>query len=137
MWRRCIAHAYAPERLFQRFAHQVEATYANRLTDVPVRGKLTWSNISLALVLAFNIVRHIGLRADYRRVFWKAVLPALRRGQVDAALSMGIVGHHMITFSREALRGEQNASFYSAQDRRMAAQAPPARREFAELRKSG
>jgi len=50
---------------------------------------------------------------------------------------MGIVGHHMITFSREALRGEQNASFYSAQDRRMAAQAPPARREFAELRKSG
>jgi hopanoid C-2 methylase len=137
MWRRCIAHAYAPERLFQRFAHQVEATYANRLTDAPVRGKLTWSNISLALVLAFNIVRHIGLRADYRRVFWKAVLPALRRGQVDAALSMGIVGHHMITFSREALRGEQNASFYSAQDRRMAAQAPPARREFAELRKSG
>jgi hypothetical protein len=115
----------------------VEATYANRLTDVPVRGKLTWSNISLALVLAFNIVRHIGLRADYRRVFWKAVLPALRRGQVDAALSMGIVGHHMITFSREALRGEQNASFYSAQDRRMAAPAPPARREFAELRKSG
>ncbi len=137
MWRRCIAHAYAPERLFQRFARQVEATYANRLTDGPVRGKLTWSNISLALVLAFNIARHIGLRADYRRFFWKAALPALRRGQIDAALSMGIVGHHMITFSREALRGEQNASFYSAQDRRMAAQAPPPRREFAELRKSG
>jgi hypothetical protein len=135
MWRRCVAHAYEPERLFQRFEHQVEATYGNRLTDGPVSGKLTWNNISLALVLAFNIVRHIGLRADYRRFFWKAVLPALRRGQIDAAFSMAVVGHHMITFSREALRGDQNASFYSAQTR-MSAQPPP-RPEFAELRKSG
>ena len=45
-------------------------------------------------------------------------VPALRRGQIDAAFSMGVVGHHMITFSREALRGEQNASFYSAQEHR-------------------
>src|SRR5262249_40787010 len=29
-WLRCIAHAYDPDRLFARFAHQVEATYANR-----------------------------------------------------------------------------------------------------------
>jgi hopanoid C-2 methylase len=101
-----------------------------------VKGKLTWNNISLALVLAFNIVRHIGLRADYRRFFWKAALPALRRGQIDAAFSMAVVGHHMITFSREALRGDQNASFYSAQTRQMSAQTPP-RPEFAELRKSG
>jgi hopanoid C-2 methylase len=134
MWRRCIEHAYAPQRLFERFAHQVEATYANRLVG-PARGKLTWANISLMLVLMFNIVRRIGLAADYRRWFWKAVLLALRRGQIDAALSMGIVGYHMITFAREAVRGEQNASFYSAQTRRaMAATAPPA---FAKLRKSG
>ena len=55
------------------------------------------------------------------RWFWKAVLPALRRGQIDAALSMGVVGHHLIRFSREALRGEQNASFYSAKGRSEAA----------------
>jgi hopanoid C-2 methylase len=136
MWRRCIEYAYAPERLFKRFAHQVEATYANRLVDGPVRGKLTWNNLSLAVVLAFNIALHIGLRADYRRWFWKSVLPALRRGQIDAAFSIGVVGHHMITFSREALRGEQNASFYSAQTRRSVAEdsAPAA---FAKLRKSG
>jgi hopanoid C-2 methylase len=136
MWRRCIEYAYAPERLFKRYAHQVEATYANRLVG-PVRGKLNWTNISLMLVLMFNIVRRIGIAADYRRSFWKAVLPALRRGQIDAAMSMGIVGHHLITFSREALRGEQNASFYSAQTRRsMAATAPPPA-AFAKLRKSG
>jgi hypothetical protein len=30
---------------------------------------------------------------------------------------MGFVAHHLIQFSREAIRGEQNASFYSAQPR--------------------
>ena len=127
MWRRCIAHAYAPERLFQRFTHQIGATYANRLVG-PVRGKLTVNNLRLALVLAFNVALRIGVFSDYRRWFWKAVLPALRRGQIDAALSMGVVGHHLIRFSREALRGEQNASFYSAQSRRSTAAEAAARR---------
>jgi radical SAM superfamily enzyme YgiQ (UPF0313 family) len=136
MWRRCIAHAYAPERLFERFAHQVDATYANRLVG-PVRGKLTWNNLRLALVLAFNVAVRIGVFSDYRRWFWKAVLPALRRGQIDAALSMGVVGYHLIRFSREALRGEQNASFYSAQSRRAAGAAEEPHPAFAKLRKLG
>ena len=117
----------APERLFQRFTHQIGATYANRLVG-PVRGKLTVNNLRLALVLAFNVAVRIGVFSDYRRWFWKAVLPALHRGQIDAALSMGVVGHHLIRFSREALRGEQNASFYSAQSRRSAAAEAAARR---------
>jgi hopanoid C-2 methylase len=136
MWRRCIEYAYAPERLFGRFAHQVEATYANRLVG-PVRGKLTWNNLRLMLVLAFNIIRRIGIAADYRRWFWKAVLPAVRRGQIDGAVGMGIVGYHMITFAREAVRGEQNASFYSAQTRRSTAATAPPPAAFAKLRKSG
>jgi hypothetical protein len=131
MWRRCIAHAYAPERLFKRFTHQVEATYANRLVG-PVRGKLTLNNLRLALVLAFNVAFRIGVLSDYRRWFWNAALPALRRGQIDAALSMGVVGHHLIRFSREALRGEQNASFYSAQSRRSAHAEPPPRASLRE-----
>jgi hypothetical protein len=135
MWRRCIAYAYTPERLFARFAHQVDATYANRLVS-PVRGKLTLSNLRLASVLAFNVALHIGVFADYRRWFWKAVLPALCRGQIDGALSMGVVGHHMIRFSREALRGEQNASFYSAQPR-PAANAEKRSGSVAKLRKFG
>ncbi len=31
MWRRCVAYAYDPDRLYARFMHQVGATYANRL----------------------------------------------------------------------------------------------------------
>jgi hopanoid C-2 methylase len=134
MWRRSVAHAYTPERLFQRFVHQVETTYANRLVG-PVRGKLTWNNLSVALVLAFNVAWRIGIFADYRHAFWKAVLPALRRGQIDAALSMGVVGHHMIKFSREAIRGEQNASFYSAQARRSMSMTAPPDAAFRKLRK--
>ncbi len=136
MWRRCIAHAYAPERLFERFTHQVEATYANRVVG-SVRGKLTWNNIRTMLVLTFNITWRIGVLSDYRRQFWRAALRALGRGQIDQALAIGVVGYHLIRFSREALRGEQNASFYSAQSRRSASAAESPRAVFAKLRNLG
>ncbi|HEY7662550.1 MAG TPA: B12-binding domain-containing radical SAM protein [Xanthobacteraceae bacterium] len=116
MWRRCIAYANDPERLFARFRHQVDSTYVNRLV-VPARGRLTFANLSSALVLAFRLVLHIGILSDYRRPFWRAARYALRRGQVDAVLGMGFIAHHLIQFTREALRGEQNASYYSTRSR--------------------
>jgi hopanoid C-2 methylase len=128
VWRRCIAHAYDPERLFARFIHQVDATYVNRMIG-PARGKLTWINLRRAAALAFNVMLHVGLLSDYRRPFWRAFRHALRRGQIDAALGMGFVAHHLIQFSREAIRGEQNASFYS-QTRKMREQKRRARAEL-------
>ncbi len=68
-------------------------------------------------MLAFNVALRVGLLSDYRRPFWRAARKALRRGQIDAVLGMGFVAHHLIQFSREALRGDQNASFYSARTR--------------------
>jgi hopanoid C-2 methylase len=119
-WRRCIAHAYSPEHLFERFAYQVEATYPNRLIG-PAGGKLTINNLRTALVLAFNVALRVGLLSDYRRPFWRAAKKAFARGQIDAALSMGFVAYHLILFTREALRGDHNASFYSARERERAA----------------
>jgi radical SAM superfamily enzyme YgiQ (UPF0313 family) len=116
MWRRCMDYAFAPERLFERFAHQVDATYVNRLA-LPARGRLTPANLRQGAVLAFNVLVRVGLLSDYRRAFWKATRHALRRGQIDAVLGMGFVAHHVIQFTREALRGEQNASFYSMKQR--------------------
>ncbi len=116
MWRRCIAHAYDPERLFARLRHQVDATYANRL-ETPARGKIKWSNISFGLVLAFRVIVRIGILSDYRKPFWRAARHALRRGKIESMLAMGFIGHHLIQFTREALRGEQNASYYSAKAR--------------------
>jgi hopanoid C-2 methylase len=132
MWRRCIAYANDPERLFSRFHHQVDATYVNRMIP-PARGKLSWGNLSSALVMALRVVLHVGILSDYRRPFWRAARHALRRGQIDAVLGMGFIAHHLIQFTREALRGEQNASYYSTKMRRAEpAQAP----ELAALRKS-
>jgi len=132
MWRRCIAYANDPERLFARFHHQVDATYVNRMIT-PARGKLNWANLSGALVLAFRVVLHIGILSDYRKPFWRAARHSLRRGQIDAVLGMGFIAHHLIQFTREALRGEQNASYYSTK-LRTATHAPSP--ELASLRES-
>jgi hopanoid C-2 methylase len=132
VWRRCVAHAYDPQRLFTRFTYQVDATYVNRMIG-PVRGKLTWINLRRAGALAVRVMWRVGVRSDYRRPFWRAFGHALRRGQVDAALGMGFVAYHLIQFSREAIRGEQNASFYSAQAK---ARADAWREESTALRKS-
>jgi hypothetical protein len=132
MWRRCIAYANDPERLFARFRHQMDATYVNRMIP-PARGRLNWDNLSSALVLAVRLVLHVGILSDYRKPFWRATRYALRRGQIDAVLGMGFIAHHLIQFTREALRGEQNASYYSTKLR--TASAAPAT-DLAPLRKS-
>jgi len=133
-WRRCIAYAYDPERLYARFTHQIYATYVNRM-DSPVRAKFTINNLRVALVLACNVAVRVGLLADYRRPFWRAVRHALSRGQIDAVFGMGFVSYHLIEFSRDALRGEQNASFYSARQRESAPvesrETPPPERKSA------
>jgi hopanoid C-2 methylase len=116
MWRRCIGYANDPERLFSRFQYQVDATYVNRMV-APASGKLNWANLSGALVLAWRVVWHIGILSDYRKPFWRAARHALKRGQIDSVLGMGFIAHHLIQFTREALRGEQNASYYSTKAR--------------------
>ncbi len=115
-WQRCIAHAYDPERLFDRFWHQVEQTYVNR-TNPSGRGKLTFANLRMGAVLAFRLLVKVGIRSDYRRYFWRAAKHAFKHGQIDAIMGMGFVSYHLIRFTREALRGEQNASFYSTHER--------------------
>jgi len=115
-WRRVIAHAYAPERLFERFRHQVDATYVNRKI-LPAKGKLTSVNLKRGWVLARNLVWKMGVRASYRRAFWRTIWYAFRRGQIEPAFGMGFVAYHLIRFTEEALRGKQNSSFYAAKQR--------------------
>jgi radical SAM superfamily enzyme YgiQ (UPF0313 family) len=115
-WRRCIEYAYDPERLYARFTHQIEATYANRLVT-PGAARLTRSNLKRGLTLLANLLVRVGLVADYRRPFWRMAWQAIKRGQIEALFGVGFIAYHLIEFSREALRGQQNASFYSARAR--------------------
>ena len=112
-WRRTIAYCYEPARVFARYRHQIEATYANRIR-IPARAKLTWRNIRRGLILTFNLTLRIGILADYRRVFWAAVRHAMRRGRIEDIFGMTFVAHHLILFTRDALRGKERASFYTA-----------------------
>ena len=115
-WRRCIEYAYSPERLYARFTHQVDATYANRFV-APAAGRLNRANLKRGVTLLFNLVTRVGLWADYRRPFWRMAWHALKRGQIEALFGVGFVAYHLIEFSREAARGAQNAAFYSARSR--------------------
>jgi radical SAM superfamily enzyme YgiQ (UPF0313 family) len=115
-WRRCIDYAYSPERLYSRFSHQIEATYANRLA-APAGGRLTKSNLKRGATLLFNLLFRVGVFADYRRPFWRMAWQAIKRGQIEALFGVGFISYHLIEFSHEALRGDQNASFYSARAR--------------------
>ena len=130
MWRRSIAYANDPERLFARFRYQVDATYVNRKV-VPAKGKLTWSNLRGGAVLMWRTVLYLLILSDFRAAFWKTAKHALSRGQIDGVLGAAFMGYHLIHFTREALRGDQNASYYSAKKRTvpMAVAKPPARRD--------
>jgi radical SAM superfamily enzyme YgiQ (UPF0313 family) len=124
-WRRCIAYAYEPDRLYARFRHQFEATYANRLR-VPGTGQLTRANLKRAARLLINLLVRLGLRASYRRAFWRTVRHAYRSPRFQSMFGVGFISYHLIEFTREALRGDQNASFYSRRARGTVADVPPA-----------
>ena len=55
--------------------------------------------------------------SDFRKPFWRTAKHALRHGQIDGMLGAAFMGYHLIQFTREALRGDQNASYYSAKKR--------------------
>ena len=112
-WRRCMQIAYAPEKLFERYEYQCDFTYANRVKMPVSSARLNWANIKRALVILRNVFWRVGVLGGYRKVFWKFALKRLRRGDIEGLLSAALVGHHLITFAREASIGKQNASNYS------------------------
>jgi hopanoid C-2 methylase len=127
MWRRSIAYANDPERLFSRFRYQVNATYVNRKVT-PAKGKLTWPNLRGGAVMAWRIVLYLLILSDFRKPFLRLAKHALKHGQIDGMMGAAFMGYHLIQFTREALRGDQNASYYSAKKRAapMAVDRPPA-----------
>jgi hypothetical protein len=105
--------AYQPEKLFARFQHQVDFTYANRLKVPVTPEQKTWSNIKRGLVMLAKIFWKVGVLGDYRKVFWKFALPRLRHGDLEGLIGPALIAHHLIMFARAASTGRQNASNYS------------------------
>lgn len=51
--------------------------------------------------------------SSYRQTFWKMAKPALKSGDIENLIHVGLVGHHLIQFTDECTKGEESASFYS------------------------
>jgi len=113
MWRRCITTAYEPEFLYQRFAYQMAHTYPNRVAVPNSPARTSWANIRKGLTLMKNILLRVGLFGSYRKTFWQMAAAALRGGNIEVLIHVGLVGHHLIQFAQECGRGEESASFYS------------------------
>ncbi len=116
-WKQCIAEAYEPSALYARFAHNVANTYVNRIKPEFGPHRASLSNVALGVRILANMFVRVGVLSGYRKVFWNAVLPLLRAGRVEEAIHIALVSHHLITFTREALCGAQNASFYAPVER--------------------
>lgn len=113
MWRYCITKAYEPEFLYQRFAYNIEHTYSNRIEVPNSPARVSFANIRKGLSLLGNILLRVGILSNYRKTFWKMAKPALKSGDIENLIHVGLVAHHLIKFADECTRGEESASFYS------------------------
>ncbi|MGH6891979.1 MAG: DUF4070 domain-containing protein, partial [Dongiaceae bacterium] len=113
-WRQCIRHAYEPEALYARFAHNTRHTFPNRIKPPVTSARLNLPNIRRALTCLFNIFLHVGMLGSYRRTFWRMAWPALRKGQIEELIHIAFVAHHLITYACECEQGRQMASNYAA-----------------------
>ena len=114
MWRDCMEKAYQPDVLFRRYAHQLKATWPNRIKKPLSPQRTNRVMVKKGLTILAKLLWHVGVRGDYRRVFWRFALPLLMRGKVEALLNYCLPAHHLIVFAREACAGRGNASHYSA-----------------------
>lgn len=124
MWRRCITVAYAPDAIYGRFAHNLRHTFPNRKPYPSNPQRASWSNMRMGLGVLVRLLWRAGVRADYRRTFWRMALPTLRRGQIEPLIHIGVISHHLIQFTRDCIRGDGESSFYAPAP--IAAPSPPA-----------
>ena len=113
-WRDCMGRAYTPEKMFARFEYQARHTYSNRIKPPNSKERLSRRNIVRGLTMLAKIFWYVGIVGDYRREFWTFAWPRIKAGDAERLISVGLVAHHLILFSRGASQGKQTASYYSA-----------------------
>jgi hopanoid C-2 methylase len=118
-WLLSIGHAYTPEAIYRRFAHNAQHTYPNRIRLPLSRGRLNPGNLRRGIVIITKLLMRVGIFGDYRRTFWQMAWPALRAGRIEELIHVGLVAHHMITFARGCAAGRENASFFAGRPNRV------------------
>jgi radical SAM superfamily enzyme YgiQ (UPF0313 family) len=113
MWRRCITAAYTPEAVYERFRHNIAHTFSRRKKYPMNAQRASWGNVWMGLGILARLIWRVGVRSDYRRTFWQLAWPALKAGDIEPLIHAAIVSHHLIAFTRDALQGLGEASFYA------------------------
>ena len=121
-WKRVIRETYEPRKIYERYATQAKRTYLHRKRPVRPLDQLTWPNLRRAIEIFSRIAWRVGICSDYRREFWKMTRRELRQGNVESVFQIAMVAHHLITFGRECLTRDVQASAYSARGREESAQ---------------
>jgi hypothetical protein len=67
----------------------------------------------MGLGILARLMWRVGVRGDYRRTFWRLTWQALKAGEIETLLQAALVSHHLIEFTRDALQGVGEASFYA------------------------
>ena len=116
-WKRVIREVYEPRKIYARYAMQARKTYLHRKRPVRPLDQLTWANVRRAVEIFLRTAWRVGIRSDYRREFWMMTWRELRQGNVEAVFQIAMVAHHLITFGRECLTRDVQASAYSARRR--------------------
>jgi radical SAM superfamily enzyme YgiQ (UPF0313 family) len=112
-WQRVIADVFSPGNLYARYAYNAIHTYPHRIKPQNPLTQATWPNIRRALGIFRRIIWRVGIRSDYRRLFWKMAWTELRQGNVETMFQVAMVAHHLITYARECTQGKMQSSNYS------------------------
>lgn len=112
-WRTVLAEAFSPEAVYGRYGHQMQTTYRARTSPPLTRARLDPAMLKRGAVMLARVLWQVGVRSEERRQFWRLALPALRRGQVQEVIQVATVAHHLIAFTKEALAGMAEHSFYA------------------------
>ncbi len=112
MWLTCVEEAFTPDAIYGRFEYQIAKTFPNRKQLPLTKARLNAKNILKGLSILGRIVWHVGIRADYRRRFWRMAWPNLKQGKIEEVIHTAVVAHHMITFARECSSGTTQKCFY-------------------------
>ncbi len=112
-WQKVIGDVFSPEKLYARYAYNAKNTYPNRIKPKNPLKQATFSNLKRALGIFGRIIWRVGIRSDYRRLFWKMAWTELSQGNVETMFQVAMVAHHLITYSRECTDGKMQSSNYS------------------------
>jgi hopanoid C-2 methylase len=67
----------------------------------------------MGLGILARLIWRVGVRGNYRRTFWRLAWLTLKAGDIEALIHAAVVSHHLIEFTRDAVQGLGEASFYA------------------------